>query len=100
MTNEEKRVHLQAAGAALYDATLNNDPSKLILKLKARDAVRTVLAGTVAEHLTGEFQDEILPLCQPFAETEFFRLAGLAGMVAGGDTALARAYDLRLPALD
>ncbi|WP_122219966.1 hypothetical protein [Pseudomonas syringae] len=98
MTNEEKRIALQDAAASVYDATLNDRPEKLMLKLHARDTIEKVLAGTVAECLTDELKNELVPLCQPFNESNFFLMTGLAGFVDRGD--LAGAYKIRLLAAD
>ncbi|PHN28966.1 hypothetical protein [Pseudomonas sp. ICMP 561] len=100
MTNEERRVALQEAGVALYDATLTDQPEKLMLKLRARDTIELVLSGTVAEGIAGQLKNEIVPLCQPFSEANFILIAALAGMVAGGDKDLSEAYKIRLLAAD
>jgi len=100
LTNDQKRLFLMNAAIALQAAYQGNSDEKLMLKLKARDAIEIVLAGTVAQPITPWLQNEIAPYCEPFDDLHFFRMAGLSGAVAEGNDGLIDAFGERILQVD
>lgn len=100
MTNDQKRLFLIDAAIALQAAYQGNSDEKLMLKLKARDAIEIVLAGTVAQPITTWLQNEIVPHCEPFNDLHVFRMAALSGVVMKGNDGLIEAYGERILQVD
>ncbi|QTH12473.1 hypothetical protein C4C32_17965 [Pseudomonas corrugata] len=100
MTDDEKRGFLMEAAIALQNAQSGPAAIKLMLKLQARDAIKAALLGTVAQAITEQMQNEIAPHCAPFSETQFLRMAALAGAVALGKDGLVRAYGPQILEVD
>jgi len=100
LTNDQKRLLLTDAATALQDAQQGRSDEKLMLKLKARDAIEKALAGTVAKSITSWLQNEIAPHCEPFSEGHFYRMAVLAGAVAKGKEGLMEVYGERIFQVD
>ncbi|MGP0015691.1 hypothetical protein [Pseudomonas sp.] len=100
MTNDQKRLLLINAAIAVQVAYLKSSDEKLMLKLKARDAIAIVLAETVAHHITRWLQNEIVPHCEPFDDLHFLKMSALAGAVANGNNGLIKAYGERILQVD
>lgn len=96
LTDDERSSCLLDIALELYEATLENRPDKLTVKIEMRDTISHVLADTVASGIAEDLQDEFAPHCIPFDEEKYLSTCVLAQVVAGGRSALLKAYKVRI----
>ncbi|MQA54122.1 hypothetical protein [Pseudomonas piscis] len=96
MNNQEHRMRLLELATDLYQATSENRPDKLQIKMNIRDAIEEALAGGVAQSIAHDLRDNIAPFCLPFDEERYLDLCVLAEAVAEGRSALLKAYKIRI----